>query len=143
MDTSEAQTELVGQVAYAMSKVLEMGIYQGEDTGSFVPLSLKELQHEAQTFEGQKKRRWEALLKITASVMPVEDMVKADSYLRWLTTEREDSDATLPDLLQWAQKHCDPKAVHAVQNYIRAVALFSDNDDPLKPSAGRIADLLS
>jgi hypothetical protein len=135
------QRILLGQAAYALSKIIEGYLYgsAGFPGALGLPVSLEQLKKSAADFTPEQMRRWEAIERHCSSVMSFEELLSADKALRTLSfddahgRQSEMRQATLQDLKSWAGVHFPPGAVVPIQKYVEVLNNFSSKNKPLVP----------
>lgn len=137
--TKLQQEVLLGQIAYAVSDVLEEFIF-GEAAGSssFLPLSIPDLANNNVELSEREQARWAAAKAFLTSAMSLKEIIEADKYLRWLSSKPAEGksqirETTVADLHTWAELHCKAKAVVPVQRYMQVLNQLSTSDRPLAP----------
>jgi hypothetical protein len=142
------QKILLGQVAYTMAGMVEHYVYGPDGSGSLVPLRMEDLASKAEHLAGTQRARWVAIVKEISKIMPFEELVEADRYLRWLRNApahgslQQIKDTRAVDLRDWAQRHCQVRAVGPVQRYVQVLSRFSVGERPLQANVARAKQLL-
>ncbi len=137
----ERQRTLLGQAAYALSKIIAGYIYgsAGFPGALGLPVSLKQIKKSAADFTPEQMRCWEAVQRHCSCVMSFEELLSADKALRTLSfddahgRQSEMRQATLQDLKTWAGVHFPPGAVVPIQKYVEVLDNFSSKNKPLVP----------
>ena len=133
------QKILLEQIAYTMSDLLENFVFGPAGSGSLVPLSVSDYAQNTAPMTTEQQARWSSVQAFFEKHMPVQDLLAADKYLRWLRSEPAHGKAQLKDttfaqLHSWAGVHCKSKAVSPVQQYLRVLNQFSSVSKPLTPN---------
>ena len=135
------QFRLFGQAAYTLSQLTEDFVFGEEDTGSLIPLSLKQMcaRHRNQEFSADQQQRWIALQALLTENIAISSLVQIDKYLRTFTRVKADpsrtkiESTTMHELLSWADAHLEQRALLPVKGYLRLVNRFSSKNTPLCP----------
>lgn len=133
------QKILLGQIAYTMSDLLENFVFGPAGSGSLVPVSVSDYAGNIVPLTKDQQARWSSAQAFFAEHMPMQDLLAADKYLRWLRSEPAHGksllkDTTFAQLHSWAGVHCKTKAVRPVQHYLRVLNQFSSVSKPLAPN---------
>ena len=129
----EQQRILLGQAAYALSKVVEDHVYSsvGYPGSLGLPVSLKQMHKSVADLTTEQVHRWDAFQRHCWSIIDFEDLLVIDKALRNLAfhdaqgSQREMLQATLQDLKCWARVQLPPGAVTAAHKYLRILNKFS------------------
>jgi len=78
---------LLGQIAYAVSDLMEDFIFGEAGSSSFVPLSISDIINNNIELSEEEEARWAAAKAFLTSTMPLKEIVEADKYLRWLSSK--------------------------------------------------------
>jgi hypothetical protein len=132
---------LLGQAAYTFASLVEQFVFQGADTGQYVPLSLKEMaqMHQDGELSEDQSARWQALPTILPQHVPLQQLLKTDKYLRQLRyqpahgSRDQHERATLDELMHWTEQHAAPAAVGPVKQLLTILNTFSSRSRPLCP----------
>jgi len=132
------QEMLLGQIAYAVSDLMEDFIFGEAGSSSFVPLSISDITNNNIELSEEEEARWAAAKAFLTSTMPLKEIVEADKYLRWLSSKPADGksqirETTAADLHTWAGLYCKAKAVVPVQRYMQVLNQLATSDRPLAP----------
>lgn len=69
--------------------------------------------------------------------MPLKEIIEADKYLLWLSSEpahgKLQMESSVSDLHTWAGVYCKAKAVAPVQRYLQVLNKLSTSGRPLAP----------
>ena len=133
------QEMLLGQITYTLSDVLEDFVFGEVGSSSFVPPSISDLANNNVELSEEEEARCAAAKAFLTSTMPLEEIVEADEYLRWLSSKPADGkshirETTAADLHTWAELHCKAKAVVPVQSYMPVLNPLSTSGRPLAPN---------
>ena len=129
------QKNLLGQIAYTMSDLLERSVFGQSGSGSLVPLSVSDYANNSVPMTAEQQERWSNVQAFFAKQMRLKELFEADKYLRWLGNEpcALPKETTFAQLHSWAGVHCNSKAVIPVQQYLRVLNQFSSVSKPLAP----------
>jgi len=133
------QEILLGQIAYTVSHVLEDFIFGEAGSSSFLPLSVSDFANNTVNLSEEEQARWAAAQAFLTSTMPLDEIIEADKYLRWLRNEpahgkSQIKETTATDLHIWAGLHCKAKAAVPVQRYMQVLNKLATSGRPLAPN---------
>jgi hypothetical protein len=141
-------TIMLGHLSYRLSHILEHFVYGPEGSGEFVPMRIKDIVKRVDQLDGLQRARWERVVQEMAQVMPLEEVIRVDNYLRYLRrpsahgTHQEGKSATLADFKMWAQQHCKVQAIESVKTFALLLNKFAPDNKPLRASVTRVKEVI-
>ena len=135
------QIWLLGQATHTMSQLTEDFVFGEEDTGSLIPLSLKQMyaRHKKQELTTGQRQRWNLLQVLLTENTAISPLIQVDKYLRTFgrieadPSQKQIDSTTMHQLLAWADAHLEERVLLPVKGYLKLVNRFSSRNMPLCP----------